>query len=268
VCVCVCVCLCVLFFIHEEDTCSNSGDIPFESKCQVAEGKFIIYYKSLSTTEPSLIEIVNEVFDVLKVELRNAVTDIRPIQSITTGASATIITDNNPNTPVTVYEDTEPLSNSTKALIGVAVVCSTLIIAAVLIITRGRNHGSQHHNKERMNYSRVIIPDRHIRSDDSVSNSPSISSYSRKAMATAGGWDDAIRSEGSQSDCASDTSSRPSFTVQLEEASQSNGIEASRESTLYQTGHSSYLPSSVLKDLLDGSGQSKSFDILDNTVDL
>jgi len=117
----------------------------------------------------------------------------------------------------------------------------------------------------------VFIPERHIRSDDSVSNSPTMSS-GRGARATGtGGWDEAIQSESdssSRSDAFSESSSRRSFTAQSEEASEYlNGIEAQKDSPTSIQEDSTYLPSSVLKDLLSPSIPSKMFNG-HNTVDL
>jgi hypothetical protein len=169
------------------------------------------------------------------------------------------------NLPIQEFEfGNTTLSSSTQALIGVAVACTTLIFVAVFIIGRGRNQSNYNrHYNDSIYESNGIIPDRHIRSDDSVSNSPTMSSGARVGASGRGGvnaWDETS----SQSDAISESSSRPSFTVQLEEAP--NGIEASRDSMLYQSNnYTSYLPSSVLKDLLDGGvGQSKSIDVLDN----
>ena len=231
-------------------------------KCIVAEGIFEIYYVSMTQTIETT-DLIQSVLTIFQNSVNDMVRDVNFISSIT------IVSDTREHPDVTTVDI--PSSPMNMVLITVLVVCSTLIAVAIFIITRGRK--SSEHQQQRSNYSQVvdttgIIPDRHIRSDDSVSNSPTISSNGRAATTTAGGWDDGLHSEGSQSDSNSDTSSRPSFTVQLEEASQfANGIEATRVTSFYQVNQASYLPSSVLKDLLDRNGQSKSFDMYD-TVDL
>lgn len=222
-----------------------------------------------SSQSINLIEVVQTVF---KNELKDLPNEVSSIEIIEFSSDKTIVDKNTPINQFGSGNGNNSLSSSTKALIGVAIACSLLIIAAILIIRRGRNKTTQ---RQGTNYSQVvettgIIPDRHIRSDDSVSNSPTMSSGARVGTGVAGGWDDAAHSEGSsRSGSASDTSSRPSFAIQLDEASQaSHGIEASRSSLYDDKGYSrTYLPSSVLKDLLDGNGRRKSFDALD-TVDL
>lgn len=234
------------------DSCTSTNDnIVLGSKCYMVEGRFEIFYSTIDNKQTINIDLVELVFNSFKNKLKDIPNEIDSIGRIIISPPL-----GNKNTNTTIDIDlSSPASNG--ALIGVAVVCSTLIIAAIAIMSRGRRKSS---NRQKSNYSQSaemtsIVPDRNIRSDDSVFNSSSMSSAAR-------GWDDAGRSEdGSRSDVVSDTSSRPSFTVQLEEGSQ--GIEATRGS-LYQSGYSTYLPSSVLKDLLDGSGQNKSFDMLDN----
>lgn len=231
--------------------------------CFVAEGKFQIYYTSNNPeteSKTSSIDLIQIVYDVFKNELQQIPNEINAIRSISIS-----FTTEEKNPQVVELED-EPLSSSSKALIGVAIVCSSLIVGAVLITIRGKkkllhNHQRSNHYSHNNTEMSGMIPDRQIRSDDSVSNSPTMSSGAR-----GNAWD-AARSECSQSDSASDTSSRPSFSAQLNEPSHaSHGIEATRES-LYQSNFATYLPSSVLKDLLDGHGRAKSLDALD-TVDL
>ena len=256
----------------QTDSCANNNNIPSGSKCNTAKGTFEIHYVSSSANESNNKTdiIISTVLTLFENKINHLVTDdLTLLNSITIGSSES--NNDRQNSTVTSVVDV-PIFSINTPLIIVAVVSSTLIAVAMLIILRWRMKSDDYQQRS-SKYSHVIdtngiVPDRHIRSDDSVSNSPTMSSGGRGATAMAGGWDDAIRSEGSQSDSNSDTSSRPSFTVQLEEAAQySQGIEASRNSTFYQTDTASYLPSSVLKDLLDGSGQVKSFDLLD-TVDL
>ena len=258
--------------------CANNDKLETGLKCFVIEGTFNIFYTTIQNTESSSsslsesINLIQMVQNVFQSELKNLPNELDSIKNIEFSSDKTTV---DKNTPVNQFgggSGNNSLSSSTKAFIAVGVVCSSLIVVAILIIRRGRNKSN---NRQGTNYSQVgettgMIPDRHIRSDDSVSNSPTMSSGARVAAGVAGGWDDAAHSEGSsRSGSASDTSSRPSFAVQLDEASQaSHGIEASRSSLYNDSGYAStYLPSSVLKDLLDGSGRRKSFDALD-TVDL
>ena len=140
--------------------------------------------------------------------------------------------------------------NGNKIAIGVGIGCAIMGLIALAIIVRDRKKASESSEREE------IIALRQIRSDDSVSNSPS--------GLSAGKWGTSVKS-GSEVDASSEVSSRPSFSVQLDDASQ--GLEASKNRKPSTAGESSYLPSSVLQDLLTSEGQPKILGPLD-TVDL
>ena len=237
--------------------------------------------------------------------------------------------DHEKNVPSTIYNGDDiddPSSSTTMTLIGVAVASSIFILIAILLMAKGRNqrHNPNHINTSIMGIEQQSSPhqyhQRHhhnmnmIRSDDSISDSPTMSSilyeqgldagrYYNNNPATAATNNSRRRRRTSQSiisassassssasisgsdvmsssDVTSTTSSsRPSFNVQLEEASHgsqgiSKGIEATRQGFYTNPGGDSsiavatYLPNSVLKDLLDGNGQTKSFGVLDAAMDL
>jgi len=109
--------------------------------------------------------------------------------------------------------------------------CGFALIVAAVIMVNGRSKGYREG-------ARNIIREAHIRSDDSISDNPTILSGRRGMMM---GW------EGSISDQHSEGSSRMSFSVHHDDAS--NGVEV-RKMSPYQLNESSYLPASVIRDLL------------------
>jgi len=132
-------------------------------------------------------------------------------------------------------------SSGTKAAIGVGIGCSLIAVLTVAIITRKK---PQFDSPQGMI---GIIPDRHIRSDDSISDNPTISS-GRRAMMT--GWGDG--SITSQYDTGSEVSSKRGSAYNLKVEDGSGG---GRRASQYQIGEdASYLPASVLKDLLGNDG--------------
>ena len=182
--------------------------------------------------------MVDLIGDVFKEKLSNIPNEIESVERVMLRSSSMEMIEE-------VTEINVSDSLLTNSLIGVAIVCSSLVVFAVLIISRGRRKKSRG-TTQRFHYSEsaemsIDIPDRHIRSDDSVSNSP-----------TGNGWDDTT------SDAISESSSRPSYTVQVDEAVSQHGVDASRAQS-YHDNPATYLPSSVLKDLLDGNGQSRPF---------
>ena len=220
------------------------GDI-----CVVTRGHFEIIYSTVFTSdvvkrkltasmESKIIELMNEKAADGSVnvegmqEIRVEATTYRDLDGNINGAES----DNNPNTT----------RDGNKIAIGVGAGCACMAFIALAIIIRGRMKAKQTGETEE------IIALRHIRSDDSVSNSPS--------GLSAGRWGASVKS-GSELDSISETSSRPSFAVQLEEASQ--GLEATKNGVPPPQGESTYLPSSVLQDLLTSEGQPKPFDPLD-----
>jgi len=128
------------------------------------------------------------------------------------------------------------------AAVGVGLGCSAVAILTVALLVRGRK-------RDRSQEATGIIPDRHIRSDDSISDNPTISSGRRAMMS---GWDSSVQSDSCSEVCSEVSSRRSSmYGVQLEDGHQS--IEIRRRPS-YQTADASYLPSSVLKDLLGTDG--------------
>ena len=122
-------------------------------------------------------------------------------------------------------------SNQKQVAIGVGIGCSAVLVVAVAILTlvKGKRGASQE--------STNIVAEGHIRSDDSISDNPTISS-GRRAMMT--GWEGSVQSN--RSDDYSEYSKR-SNPIKLDDGSS----DAKRA---YSYEGSSYLPSNVLKDLL------------------
>ena len=122
-------------------------------------------------------------------------------------------------------------SNQKQVAIGVGIGCSAVLVVAVAILTlvKGKRGASQE--------STNIVAEGHIRSDDSISDNPTISSGRRAMMS---GWEGSVQSN--RSDDYSEYSKR-SNPIKLDDGSS----DAKRA---YSYKGSSYLPSNVLKDLL------------------
>ena len=124
----------------------------------------------------------------------------------------------------------EQLSSGKKAAIGVGISCSVVALIAMGIVSR--------RGREMRTENMGIIPEGHIRSDDSISDNPTISSGRRAQMT---GW------EGSITDGSSSQYSRQMYSPRISDTS--DGIISNR-ATSRQLRENSYLPGNVLRDLL------------------
>jgi len=122
----------------------------------------------------------------------------------------------------------ERSSSGKKVAIGVGVGCSLVALVALGIVARRRQDTSLE--------AKGMIAEGQIRSDDSISDNPTISSGRRAQMT---GW------EGSIADDSSSQYSRQMLSARRA----SDGMDA-RWTTPYQLRETSYLPGNVLRDLL------------------
>lgn len=128
------------------------------------------------------------------------------------------------------FLDQSASTNESKYVaIGVGVGCSIVlvIVLGILMMQKGKSKSQE---------SSSIMNERHIRSDDSISDNPTISSGRRAMIA---GWDHDTLSE----------YSRRSSNLRADD------ISLETESKKAYPYESSYLPSSVLKDLLGDDGE-------------
>ncbi len=248
----------------------------------------------------SILHIIHNELSHIETELKTD-DNIKSIQFYTPPGTTTSTKDKGENIPGIIIED-EDEDSSLTLILSVSIVSAGLISIALLIMIKGgRSKRFHHHNNmyhdtnTSFDQTNHIIPyvDRHnmIRSDDSISDSPMssvlyemglndhnnghgngmITPSNRRRRQNRGMIDNGSDISGSSASASmsdSTYSSRPSFNVQLEEASHcSQGIEASKQEFYTSPTQATYLPSSVLKDLLDGSGRTKSFGVLD-AVDL
>lgn len=147
--------------------------------------------------------------------------------------------------------DSERLTSGTKAAIAVAVSCSLVAVMAIGILTRRK--------KETSPETSEIYPGTMLRSDDSISDNPTLSSGGRAQMT---GW------AGSVTDSRSDGSSRYSYRTHSVKASDASDGVSNSKAAPYRLSESSYLPSYVLRDLLGEDDADLSIDTRDRDDDL
>ena len=224
-----------------------------EEICLVTQGRFHIMYSTIDTNETIVrrleTSMANKIINLMNEKVADGSVRVDGLRGVRVETTTYRDLDGSINGAES-GNSSNTTGHGNKIAIGVGVGCAFMGLIALGIIVRDRKKANESSEREEL----IIL--RHIRSDDSVSNSPS--------GLSAGRWGTSVKS-GSDVDSSSEVSSRPSFSVQLDDASQ--GLEATKNGKPSTKGESSYLPSSVLQDLLTSEGQPKPLESLDS-VDL
>lgn len=226
--------------------CVLGSNASLNVTCTPMNSNVTIFYSALDSmqTRRKLNEVENikaYISEIIEQEVPSMTQDIPGVYSMAVVDDSDIIRN----------VESERLTSGTKAAIAVAISCSVVAIVAVAILTRRKKDTSPE--------ASGIFPETLLRSDDSISDNPTISSGRRAQMT---GWD------GSVTESKSENSSRYSQRTQSMKASDaSDGVETARSSS-YQLRESSYLPSSVLRDLLGEDDADLSIDTKDHDDDL
>ncbi len=204
----------------------NSSNLDLDIWCVPVSSTINIYYSSIksrkrrrlnqATVKAYVEEIVNDEFPELALSVSGVFDAALASDTNNTGSGGS------------------NLKSSPAMNVGIAVGlgCSFALIIAIGIVARERR-------KDNSAETTHIIAGTHIRSDDSISDNPTISSGRRGMMM---GWEGSI-SDRSNNDTRSDVSSKRSQSVHTDD--HSRGLE-----TRHRIHDASYLPASVLKDLL------------------
>lgn len=216
-------------FVEVMDVTCAEVDIPVESSatvvCIPVLSSYTVYYSSLDTKNGTMDSAAANVDAYITGIVQNEFSVLaQSIQGIYNG------------TIVDEFKGTwfaSERSSSGKVAIGVGVGCSLFALLALGIVARRRQDTSLE--------TKGMITEGQIRSDDSISDNPTISSGRRAQMT---GWEGSIADDS----FADDSSSQYSRQM-LSPRRVSDGMDA-RRTTPYQLRETSYLPSSVLRDLL------------------
>lgn len=222
------------------------SNAPLNVTCTPMNSNVTIFYSDVASmrTRRKLNEAENVkayISNIISQEMPSVTQQIPGIYSIAIVGDSDIVRN----------VESERLTSGTKAAIAVAISCSVVAIIAVAILTRRKKDTSPEASE--------IFPETMLRSDDSISDNPTISSGRRAQMT---GWD------GSVTESRSEGSSRYSQRTHSVKASDaSDGVETARSSA-YQLRESSYLPNSVLRELLGEDDTDLSVGTKDNDDDL
>ena len=231
-------------FLEVVDVTCAEVDIPVESSATVVcipiLSSYTVYFSSLDTENGATDSAAANVDAYITSIVQNEFSLLA--QSVPGIYNGTIVDE---------FKGTwfanERSSSGSKVAIGVGVGCSLVALLALGIVVRGRQDTSLE--------TKGMFGEGQIRSDDSISDNPTISSGRRAQMT---GW------EGSMADdsFADDSSSQYSRQM-LSSRRVSDGMDDKR-TTPYQLRESSYLPSSVLRDLLGDDDGDLSIGTRDN----
>jgi hypothetical protein len=217
-------------FLEGVDVTCAEADVPVESSATVVcipiLSSYTVYFSSLDSdngatdlaaanVDAYITNIVQNEFSVL-------------VQSVPGIYNGTIVDE---------FKGTwfanERSSSGSKVAIGVGVGCSLVALLALGIVVRGRQDTSLE--------TKGMFGEGQIRSDDSISDNPTISSGRRAQMT---GWEGSLADESFADDLSSQYSRQIISSKRV-----SDGMDDKR-AIPYQLRESSYLPCSVLRDLL------------------